>query len=74
MVCAFQQIVYTDLIQISQRTQNGRRYHSLTAFVIGICSLGHIDSPTNFRLCQIRVFPQRANSQILFHIITGYSI
>lgn len=43
------------MIELSQRNKNLRRDHSLTAFVVGIGSLGDVDLFANFSLCEVRI-------------------
>lgn len=67
-------IVYADVIEVSKRTKHLRRYHALTAFVVGICSLRHVYSFADLLLRQIRILSQVAYTLIFLHFITGLSI
>lgn len=52
---AAKEIVYAHSIKIRKRTQNMRRNHSLTALIIGIGALRHIDRRANLRLRKIGI-------------------
>ena len=49
-------IVYTDMIELSQSNKNLGRDHAFAAFVIGVGSLGNIDLLADFSLCEGRIF------------------
>lgn len=69
-----QQIVYTDMVKIRQRTENMGRNHPLSTLIIGICSLWDVDGCAYLCLRQISILPQLSNSSVSLHNITNGSI
>lgn len=66
-ICSAQNVIYTDLVKIRQSTEDMRRNHTLSAFIVGIGSLRYIDCIANLGLCQVGIFPKVADSWVMFH-------
>ena len=71
-IAAPQQIIHTDAVEVGQCAQDPRRYHSLSALVIGIGTLGYIDGVPHRFLGQVVIFPQVTDSLVSFHFYHRY--
>ena len=66
MVGQTEKIVHTDMMKLRQRCQNPWRDHTLPALIVGVGSLGNIDLPAEFFLCEVRILSQIADSFVSF--------
>lgn len=63
-------VIHAHAVEVCQSAQNLRWNHSLSAFIIGVGALRHVDCLANLLLCEVCVFTQASNSFISLHFIT----
>ena len=63
-----QQVIHADAVIGRKSDEDMRGNHSLSALIIGIGALRHIDGLAYLTLCFIFIFPQVADSLIFLHI------
>ena len=63
-----QQIVHADAVIGGKGDEDMGRDHPLTALIIGIGALRHIDRFAHLTLCLILILPQIADSLVFLHI------
>ena len=56
LVSHSEEVINTDMIELSQGNQNLRRDHAFSAFVISIGSLRNIDLLADLSLREVRIF------------------
>ena len=56
MVCQSKKAIDTDMIELSQGSQNLRRDHAFSALIVSIGSLRDIDLLADLSLCKVRIF------------------